>query len=164
MTRLNRRVAAFVLDVALLFLVLAPAGVAAQWALGIEPATTARGVYATLLVNVSLPVWAYFGVGDRRVRTVGKRLLGVRAETTRGTPIGWGRALGRTAVKMAPWEVTHASSFLLVPSPGAFGLASGVGLGVAGALIGAYLVVLWRSRGARSVHDVVAGTHVRRFG
>jgi uncharacterized RDD family membrane protein YckC len=144
---LARRVAAYLLDIAALFAVLAPLGAGVQAALGVEPVSTARGVYGTLLLNFSVPTWAYFAIGDRLGATLGKRALGLRPEAASGARVGWGRALGRTAVKMIPWELTHASAFLLAPSLGEFGWASGLGLALAYGLIALYLVVAWRTGG-----------------
>lgn len=157
-----RRVAAYLLDIAILFVVLAPLGFLVQWGLALPRATTGPGVYATLLINFSLPAWSYFALSDasRGGATLGKRLLSIHTVRSDGGPIKIGRAIGRTAVKMVPWELTHIASFLLVPSLGDIGLISGVGLAVAYALGLLFLVVAWRSGGRRSVHDRVATTQV----
>jgi uncharacterized RDD family membrane protein YckC len=160
---LVRRVLAYLIDCALLFIVLAVAGAVAQEVLGVAPATP-RAIYATLLLNFSLPVWTYFAWSDHSARgaTLGKRILELHARMTDGTRIGMARAFERTAIKMIPWELTHASAFLLAPALGVFGALSWVGIGLAYALLIAYLVVAWRTSGRRSLHDVVAGTIVDR--
>jgi len=110
---LLRRVGAYLLDIVLLFAVLAPLGYAVQLALGIDPATaTARSVYVTLILNFSVPAWLYFTLSDRSSRgaTVGKRRLGLRTQAKEGGHLGFGRALGRTAIQLVPWEVTHATA------------------------------------------------------
>lgn len=162
---LLRRTGAYVLDVVLLFAVLAPAGYVVQRLLGLAP-DAPREVYAALLLNFSLPAWLYFAWADRSRRgaTPGKRAFGLRTAMVSGGRVGAGRALGRTAVKMVPWELTHAASFLLVPAVGTFTPASVAGLVAAYALIFAYLGVAWRTRGRRSVHDVAAGTQVMPSG
>lgn len=163
MRLLLRRLVAFFADCALLFVVLAPLGFAIQSALGVVP-TTSRGVYAALLLNFSLPVWTCFVLSDRSRRgaTPGKRLLRLRAVTLDGRRIGGGRALVRTAGKLLPWEATHASLFLIPSTLGEMGPASWAGLVFAYGLGFAYLVVAWRARGRRSVHDLLASTRVER--
>lgn len=160
---LLRRAAAYALDIVLLFAVLAPLGYLVEQAVGVTP-TTARGVYAAILLNFSIPCWAYFTLADRSRggATVGKRVLSLRTETLGGERVGAARALGRTAVKMLPWEVAHASMFLFAPALGEFGAGNWIGLGASYVLILAYLGVAWRTDGARSVHDLSAATRVRR--
>ena len=159
----TRRVLAYSVDCLLLFVVLAPLGGAVQWGLGIGP-TTADAIYGALLLNFSLPTWAYFAWGDqsRRGATWGKRWLGVYVRDTDRRRVGGGQALGRTAVKMLPWELTHLSAFVLAPAVGVFGVASWSGLGLAYALIAAYLGGAWWTGGHRSVHDWAVGTQVLR--
>ena len=163
LTLFVRRLLAYGVDCALLFLVLAPLGGAVQWALGAGP-TTADAIYGTLLLNFSLPAWAYFVWGDRSRRgaTWGKRAAGLCVRNGAGQRVGVGRALGRTAVKMLPWELVHLSAFGLAPAVGVFGVVSWTGLGLAYALIFAYLGGAWWTGGHRTVHDWAAGTQVLR--
>ncbi len=155
---------AYLVDVALLFVVLAPLGFLVQRLLGMEPASTPRGIYLTLLLNFSLPVFVYFTASDASAAgsTLGKRILGLRVEDGRGSRLTVGRAALRTAIKVLPWETTHASAFLVVPALGHFGTTSWGGLAVAYAASLVYLVVAWRSGGRRSVHDLAAGSRVMR--
>lgn len=80
-TILLRRAGAYVLDIVVLFAVLAPLDYLVQRALGVSPSTT-EGVYATLLLNFSLPAWTYFALAERSWggATLGKRLLSLRTE------------------------------------------------------------------------------------
>lgn len=160
---LLRRVAAYGLDIGILFAVLAPLGFLVQSALGLRP-ETAQGVYLALVLTFSVPVWTYFTLADRSARgaTLGKRWLGLRTETATGGRVGVGQALGRTAVKMVPWELTHAASFLFAPALGDLGVGNWIGIGASYVLVAAYAVVAWRTGGRRSVHDLVASTQVRR--
>lgn len=160
---LLRRVGAYVLDIVVLFAVLAPAGYLAQRALGVSPSTP-QEIYGALVLTFSVPAWTYFALADRSRggATLGKRLLGLRTAAEDGGPVRAGRALARTAVKMVPWELAHASSFLVAPALGEFSVASGVGLGASYVLSFAYLAQAWRTGGHRSVHDLVAGTRVER--
>lgn len=141
---------------------LAPTGIVVQTALGIEP-ETAQGIYLTLLINFSLPAWAYFTWGDISARgaTIGKRLFAITTRAPGARRIDPSRALGRTGIKMIPWELTHASVFLFAPALGTFDLLNWIGLGFAYALIFLYLGVAWRTGGRKSVHDLVVGTEIR---
>jgi uncharacterized RDD family membrane protein YckC len=150
------------IDIVVLFIVLAPLGYLIQRALGVAP-VTAQGVYATLVLNFSLPTWAYFALSDhsRSGATFGKRVLSLHTEAEEGGRVGAGQALGRTAVKMVPWEVAHASLFLFAPALGEFAIENWIGLAASYVLSFAYLFVAWRTQGCRSVHDVVASTSVK---
>jgi len=159
---LLRRTGAYVLDIVILFVVLAPLGYLVQHALGVAPGT-AQGVYATLVLNFSVPTWAYFALGDhsRSGATFGKQIFSLRTEAEGGGRVGASQALVRTAVKMLPWEVAHASLFLFAPALGTFAVGNWIGVGASYALSGAYLIMAWRTQWRRSVHDVVASTNVR---
>lgn len=100
----GRRVAAYVLDIALLFFVLAPAEYLVQRAIGFMPQTP-QAIWHMLLVNMSLPTWLYFIVSDQSARgaTLGKRLVGIRVLTTAGDRLSIPGAAGRTAAKLLPW-------------------------------------------------------------
>ncbi len=151
-----RRLIAMVIDVALLFLVLWPAGLGVLLASGLRPQTGPQ-VYAVLLVNFSLPVWAYFMLSDASGsgRTVGKWLMGIRVSA-----IGWSSALVRTAVKLAAWELIHLGFFGLAQQPGEPGLAGWISAGAAYALLLCSLgIVVWTG-GSRSLHDLAAGSTV----
>lgn len=89
----GRRVAAYVLDIALLFFVLAPAEYLVQRAIGFMPQTP-QAIWHMLLVNMSLPTWLYFIVSDQSARgaTLGKRLVGIRVLTTAGDRLSIPRA------------------------------------------------------------------------
>lgn len=156
-----RRTLAYVADCVLLFFVLAPLGFGLQQLFDVTPSSS-HAIYATLLLNFSVPVWVYFVWGDQSAHgaTLGKRLLALRTETATRERIGVGRALGRTGVKMIPWEATHISAFLLAPTPGEFGAASWSALSLAYALAFVYVGVAWFTEGRRSVHDLLAGTSV----
>lgn len=151
------------LDIALLFAVLFPLGHLVQYALDLEPSgATGQGVYVILVLNFSLPAWAYFALADhsRGGATFGKRLFSLGTKAEGGGRVSAGRALVRTAVKLVPWEIVHASAFLFAPVPGEFGVGNWVGIGVSYVLLLVYLLVAWRTGGRRSVHDFVASTCV----
>lgn len=161
---LLRRVGAYLADIVVLFVVLAPLGFVVQRVIGAGPAT-ANEVYVTLIFNFSVPAWAYFALADRSVlgATLGKRWFALRTEAVAGGRVRGSQAFLRTAVKMIPWELAHASAFLIAPSLGEFGAGSVSGMLASYALVLAYLVVAWRTGGRRSVHDLAAMTSVRRL-
>ena len=155
------RVGAYAVDILLLVLVLFPVGQLVRLAVGWPTASpTGQEVWLVSALNFSLPTWTYFVFSDSTAHgvTVGKWLLGLRVTRVSGGAVGLARALGRTAVKLLPWETTHLSAFAL----------SGVepwqliGLTIANGLILVYVVVAACTGGRRSVHDYVAATEVCR--
>ncbi len=155
-----RRLVAFLADVLALGVVLAPLSfLINSRTLGNAP----RGpeVWVRIALTVSLPAWAYFIVTDRRGgRSLGKRLVGLRTTRLDGREPGWSSAVLRTALKLLPWELTHAAFFLLstgfervTPLQWAVSASAYV-------LMAVYLVVGWVNGGARSLPDLVAGTRV----
>jgi len=168
-----RRLLAYILDIAILYGVLAG---------GLQTLTRALfGVpdYARLaqmpvqlegcvLLTISLPTWLYFIICDvicdvRGGSTLGKRVLGLRTTAVSGGPVSVGQAVARTALKLIPWELTHIS--VLVPNPmwnpgTTPALSQTVGLAAANLLMLVYLIVLALQGGRRSVHDLIAGTSV----
>ena len=158
----GRRTSAYLIDIALLFAALGPAGWLTQWALGLTPSTGPQ-IWATLLLNFSLPTWVYFTASDASSAgaTLGKRWLGIRVSRHDDRRLGVMQALGRTAVKLLPWELVHFAAFGLAQGTGQFTTAQGVGLAIANILALAYFAAAVATRGHRSVHDLVVGTNVR---
>jgi uncharacterized RDD family membrane protein YckC len=163
---LIRRAGAYVFDVGLLFLVLFPVGQLLRFAIGWQPPSspTGLGVWLASALNFSVPTWTYFVLSDSSARgsTVGKWLLGLRVACVKDGSVGIARALGRTAVKLVPWETTHLSAFAFSTEPGG-SLDAGqlIGLTIANVLILVYFAVAAWTGGRRSVHDYVASTEVR---
>jgi uncharacterized RDD family membrane protein YckC len=158
-----RRLMAFVVDVALLAAILLPLAFVIG-GVTVTGELTGPEVWQRIALTVSLPSWAYFIAGDALAggRSIGKRLLGLRAMRVDGGDIGWLTALVRTALRLLPWELTHAAFFLL--STG-FERVTPLQIGIAAstyALILVYLVVALRNGGGRSLPDLVAGTMVAR--
>jgi uncharacterized RDD family membrane protein YckC len=163
---LIRRAGAYLLDVALLFLVLFPVGQLLRIAIGWQAPSppTGLGVWLASALNFSVPTWTYFVLSDSSAggATVGKSLLGLRVTRVNEGTVGMARALGRTAVKLLPWETTHLSAFALSAEPGgSLDLGQLIGLTIANVLIVVYFVVAACTGGRRSVHDYVAATEVR---
>jgi uncharacterized RDD family membrane protein YckC len=160
---LGRRIAAYLVDIVLLFATLAPAGQLMVWLLDASPPQTGPAIERVILWNFSLPTWIYFTLSDQSApsATLGKRLLKIQTCTLSGQRLSIGRALLRTAVKLLPWELAHLSAFALSTDLSRFNLAQIVGVAVANLLTLVYLAIAVATRGRRSVHDYVAGTFVR---
>jgi uncharacterized RDD family membrane protein YckC len=162
---LIRRAGAYVLDVVLLFLVLFPIGQLLRFAIGWQPPSspTGLGIWLASALNFSVPTWTYFVYSDSSARgaTVGKSLFGLRVTRVGDGSVGMAQALGRTAVKLLPWETTHLSAFAFSAEPGvSLDLGQVIGLTIANVLIVVYFVVAACTGGRRSVHDYVAATEV----
>jgi uncharacterized RDD family membrane protein YckC len=160
---LGRRVAAYLVDILLLFVVLAPAGQLILRLLDAPLPQTGPEVARVILWNFSLPAWLYFILGDQSASgaTLGKRLLKIQVRDLSGERLSIGRALARTAVKLLPWELVHVSAFALSADLSQFSPMQIAGLAAANLLTVVYLGVAVATRGRRSVHDYVAGTLVR---
>lgn len=160
---LGRRVAAYLVDMLLLFAVLAPAGQLILWLLGAEPPRTGLEIARVILWNFSLPAWLYFILSDRSAAgaTLGKRLLKIHVRDRSGERLSFGRALARTAVKLLPWELAHVSAFAFSTDLGQFSGQQLIGVAAANVLEIIYLGIAIMTRGQRSAHDYAAGTLVR---
>ena len=108
---LGRRIAAYFVDVVILFVVLAPAGLLIQRLLGLTPRTGPE-VARVILWNFSVPAWLYFMFGDhsKAGATPGKWLLKIRVTDTTGERVSLRRVLLRTAIKLLPWEDAGAGN------------------------------------------------------
>jgi len=119
-------------------------------------------VWVRSLQSISLPAWLHFILTDT---LGGGRSLGTRGLFLHTSMLDGGRpdmqaAVLRTAVKLAPWELTHLAFFAMAPRLGAFGGPQILVAGISYVLMLAYVVVALRNGGRRSVPDVVAGTAV----
>jgi len=154
-----KRIAAYLIDIVLLFVVLAPLALLVERALGITPQSTFE-VWIAAVMSFSIPAWLYFMLSDHSAAgaTVGKRLLRLRVTTDGHGAVSLPRALARTALKLLPWELAHIFGFALagVVGPG----VQNAGLIAANLLVVVYLAVLLLYRGRRSVHDLVVKTQV----
>ena len=157
-----KRSAAYLFDIVVLFIVLAPLGFLIQWALGLELAQTGPEVARTVLWNFSLPAWLYFTVSDRSAQgaTFGKRLLKLQVIRMDNKPISTWNALLRTAVKLLPWELVHIFAFALSVDLAQLASLQTIGLILANALMFLYTILFIVTGGRRSVHDFAAQTEV----
>jgi len=159
-----RRILAYTLDMLLLLLILAPAGFLIQRLLELPLPQSGPAVGRTILWNFSLPVWLYFVLSDwsRSGATLGKRILKLQVKGVDGVRVSFGRALGRTALKLLPWELVHLAAFHLSTDLAQFTLRQTIGLGVANGLLIVYLALAAFTGGRRTFHDFVVGTQVQR--
>jgi uncharacterized RDD family membrane protein YckC len=159
---LGRRIAAYLVDILLLFALLAPAGQLILWLLGGATPQSGPAIARVILWNFSLPAWLYFILADQSASgtTLGKWLLTIQVRDTSGERLSAGRALARTAVKLLPWELVHVSAFALSPDLSQFGALQLAGVAAANLLTAVYLGVAVATGGRRSVHDYAADTLV----
>lgn len=156
-----RRLVAYAIDICILFIVLAPLGFVIQLWLGTLPQTGPE-IWMTIIFNFSIPCWVYFIVSDLSAggSTIGKRIMGIRTIADIGS-IGVIQAIGRTAIKLLPWELTHISMFALSSQLGEFTPTQVVALTIVYALLAIYILTVLLTRGSRSVHDLIVHSSVR---
>lgn len=161
----GRRTGAYLIDILILFCVLAPVGFLIQTAIGVRP-ETGTGIWVAALLNFSAPAWLYFIFSDWSAQgaTLGKRILRVRVSDLGSGRISFAQAFLRTAVKLLPWELTHFFAFGLSPQLGEFSVIQWSGIVMADVLIVAYFTLMLATRGQRSVHDFAVGTIVGLHG
>jgi uncharacterized RDD family membrane protein YckC len=168
LARLPRRAAAYLLDCGLLAAGVVATQLAARLALGARfPAlNTGPQVEAWILLSVSLPVWGYWAGFERSAwqATPAKRLLGLRVISAEGGRPSTRQALLRTAVKLLPWELTHAT--LLLPVPIWSDPAAGFRWGLAAVygLLGLSALAAILTPRRQAAHDLAAGTVVEQTG
>lgn len=161
---LLRRSAAYLIDIALAWVILALGGILVGGFLRLPAPETGPQVAMVILWNFSIPVWLYFFLADRSPSgaTIGKRWMGLRVRSADGRQAGWEQALLRTFVKLLPWEFVHVTLFGLRTDLATFGPLQQVAVNVAWVATVAYFAVAVASRGRRSVHDYAGGTMVER--
>ena len=103
-----RRSGAYIFDVVLLFVVLAPTAFLIESIFCFQPSSNSE-VWIAAVMSFSIPAWSYFLFSDLSWNgmTVGKRLLKVKVVSINPKKITFGRALLRTAIKLLPWELAH---------------------------------------------------------
>lgn len=117
-----------------------------------------------VVLSMSLPVWAYFIYFETtRRQTPGKRLLKLAIVDDRKPKLSFLQALGRTFVRLLPWEMTHL--IILVPDPwwDVEEPSNQALIFIPNLLILAYIVVLFVNKGRRGIHDYVARTKVKEL-
>ncbi len=161
----DRRLAAYVLDVALVAVVL----VGAQFLLSritngfpFNLLTTGLRIEIWVFLTISLPTWLYFAYYESSARqaTLGKRLLKLRVTDTNQESIGFGRAFIRTIIKLIPWELTHVVLFFPTPIMTDPNPSPRLGLFLVYPLLALYMLSIIFTPRKRSIHDLLVGTLV----
>jgi len=115
-----------------------------------------------VLLTISIPVWLYFSYLDtsRAGGTFGKRWLGLKLVSADGEPLGFIKVLGRTILKLLPWEIAHLG--VIFPTPlyyeehGDVRLLSYIGI----ALFVIYFLSILQDRKNRSLYDRICHTEL----
>ncbi|HEU4782992.1 MAG TPA: RDD family protein [Ktedonobacterales bacterium] len=120
---------------------------------------------ATAFLLLVVPVLLYFAIfeSSRWQATWGKRVLRLRAETTSGERAGFLRALWRNALKLLPWELTHACLWRIPGwpfDPQTPPLWINVGLILVWVIVVVYVVSLLLSRTGQTLYDHLAGMRI----
>jgi len=167
-----RRVLAFALD----YLVIAAYGIvlgSVAFVVGLTPlgpwiserVQSPLAGHALSFVTLTLPVLLYFALSEASARraTWGKRRLGLEVVAGNGDGLDVGRAVLRAAVKLLPWEISHAALWRIEGWPTAPEPPS---LPVLAGLTVTWLLVLWWIGAlfvgsGRPPHDRLAGARVR---
>lgn len=154
-----RRVAAYSIDIIILFTILAPTSLLLNWLFG--PPQDGIAIWRAAVLSFSLPAWTYFVLSDwsRSGTTLGKRLLNVSVTNAAGQRLSLTRAFVRTAIKLLPWELTHLV-FVFATGSQQFTIPQQTLLIIANLLLVIYLAMVILTRGRRSIHDVLVGTTV----
>jgi len=114
-----------------------------------------------VLGTMSLPIWLYFvGCEFKYKQTLGKRICNLKVTNSSGSAISLSQAIGRTAIKLFPWEVTHL--ILLIPDPWMWTETPSHAylIYIPNVLLVLYVAVLGLTKGRLSLHDRLFRTHV----
>ena len=130
-------------------------------ALFADPSSAELTAFALLVV----PVLLYFALleSSHWQATWGKRARRLQVVTVAETPAHPPRSLARNALKLAPWELTHACLWRIPGwpfAPQTPPVWASVGLVLVWILVVVYLVSLLTSRSGQAVYDRLAGTRV----
>jgi uncharacterized RDD family membrane protein YckC len=120
---------------------------------------------ATAFLLLVVPVLLYFAIfeSSRWQATWGKRVLGLREVTTSDERAGFLRALWRNALKLLPWELTHACLWRIPGwpfDPQTPPLWINIGLILVWVIVVVYVVSLLFSRTGQTLYDHLAGMRI----
>ena len=114
-----------------------------------------------VLLSMSLPVWLYFIYWEMyKQQTFGKRLLKLVVMNKEGSRIDVYQALGRTFLRLLPWELSHL--ILLVPTPwwSIEEPANQSLIYIPNIIMIFYIIVLFANKGDKGVHDYITKAKV----
>lgn len=162
-----RRAAAYALDVTIAGVGLASLQLALRMAWGDARERLDGGGewFAFLWLTYSAPVYLYFTLleSSQWRATLGKRAFGLEVRGVYGERVSLLRALARTVVKLAPWDLAHA--VLCFPAPpwdGGPAFEVRRGIFAVYALLALYLATTLMTRRKQAVHDLIVRTVVVR--
>src|SRR5262245_27310055 len=126
-----------------------------------DPNSSELTAFAVLVV----PVLLYFALfeSSRWQATWGKRVCRLRVRTVKGAPVSFPRALARNALKLVPWELTHACLWRIPGwpfAPETPPLWINVGLILVWVIVANYALSLVTSRTGQTLYDRLAGVQV----
>ncbi|MDN3015597.1 RDD family protein [Paenibacillus sp. BSR1-1] len=129
------------------------------------PLFTANSMSAEItgFLLITLPVYLYFSISEGRKShaTWGKRKMGIVVMGVDGRSIGLRRSLVRSAIKFAPWELSHFTIWhIVIPSNFPDYLINILLLTVYG-LVFINLVSPLMNKNKQTVYDILAQTVVR---
>lgn len=141
--------------------------------LGLHPLYTPPGgdapptggpLHQWVFSTATVPFLIYFALRFRSASgaTVGMRRFDLEVVRTTGERVGSGRAVVRSAILLVPFELNHVILFHVVPRDDLPSIWSTMGFVGVLLSIGLYLGSIAFTRRGRSIHDLVAGTIVRR--
>jgi len=112
---------------------------------------------------ITLPVYLYFSIceGGKLHATLGKRKKGIWVMGIDGRSISLRRSLFRSALKFAPWELSHFTIWHIVIPSNFPDYLINILLITAYCLVFIYLVSPLMNKNKQTIYDIIAGTVVR---
>ncbi|WP_274362107.1 RDD family protein [Paenibacillus thermotolerans] len=156
------RLMAYWVDFALAAFVLVGAQLLTYYATGGYPFDTFANGYEIerwVLLTMSLPVWVYFIAAEYFFSaTIGKTIFKLAVFDANGGKPRLLQVIGRTFVKLLPWEMTHW--IVLAPEPW-WSIQQPENMNliwIPNAMMLVYIVSLFLAGGKRALHDFIART------
>jgi uncharacterized RDD family membrane protein YckC len=127
---------------------------------------TGAQLHLWVFATATIPFLFYFALMLRSARqaTFGMRLLKLEVADVGGGRVGFGQAILRSALMLIPFELNHAVMFHLSPRDAPPSTVFWLGYVGVWAVVAVYVAAILLTRRGQSVHDLVAGTVVRRIG
>ena len=135
--------------------------------------TVAGGVFAnpisgeaTGFLVITLPVSLYFALFEASPRqaTWGKQRVRLKVTDLAGRRVSHARSLGRTALKLVPWELAHACIWQISFATDRSSPVYAVGFSVVWFLVAVNVLSMLASPRRQTLYDRIAGTLVVRSG
>lgn len=110
------------------------------------------------LIIVTIPLYIYFVVMETRSgATIGKRVTGLRVEDLSGQTPPLKKSLLRNLVKLLPWELGHAGTWIVALTGEQIGMVISI---LAQVLVLGWIATALVTKGKSSLWDKVAGTMI----